>query len=85
MNDGDMRSEPAAKRCDTCQFWEHIDPTQHGLDTRLAHHDGDHGYCRRHPPTVVVRYRDEPASMSWPRTKRGEWCGEHRKGDGSAH
>lgn len=52
-------------RCDTCRFWWWADDAD---DERV-------GECRRRPPTVFVDDFIDPVTR-WPRTLKGQWCGE---------
>ena len=66
-----------ARKCENCDFW---------MET-----DTKGGMCRRYPPratpqaiqkggNVLVGQRPGPVSfldiISWPKTKKDDWCGE---------
>ena len=80
-------------RCETCRFWQRLDPDGEGwaADRNYAVGDDGVGICRRHPPAgqrrdtppdhgkwTVTDATDAALWAQWPVTDgEADWCGDH--------
>lgn len=60
--------------CETCKWWG-------GRVKGAVHYPAP---CRRYPPTVVVRDRQNDLQQHWPTMTFAAFCGEHQSKDTNA-
>ncbi len=75
--------------CETCQWWQQLDPNGEGAATDGGYTVSDFGtgLCRRMPPWLKLRpdpatdSADAAAAAIWPVTWDEDWCGEYQPRD----